>query len=69
MFAKQSHSYTPAEYLALEEKAEYKSEYFQGKIVAMAPGADLPAGQLGRSSSRLGDWFIIGRLVPEIGIV
>jgi len=28
--------YTPAEYLALEEKAEYKSEYWNGEIVAMA---------------------------------
>lgn len=30
--------YTPAEYLALEEKAETKSEYWNGEIVAMAGG-------------------------------
>lgn len=30
--------YTPAEYLALEEKAETRSEYWNGKIVAMAGG-------------------------------
>jgi Uma2 family endonuclease len=28
--------YTPEEYLALEEKAEYKSEYFRGEILQMA---------------------------------
>jgi Uma2 family endonuclease len=28
--------YTPEEYLALERKAEYKSEYIHGEIVAMA---------------------------------
>ena len=31
---------TPEEYLEIERKAEYKSEYFQGKMVAMA-GASL----------------------------
>ncbi len=35
MLAKQRHFYTREEYLALEEKAEYKSEYRQGEIVAM----------------------------------
>lgn len=30
--------YTPEEYLALEEKAEYKSEYDDGQITAMAGG-------------------------------
>jgi Uma2 family endonuclease len=30
--------YTPEEYLALEEKAEYKSEYYKGEIFAMAGG-------------------------------
>lgn len=30
--------YTPAEYLAMEEVAEYKSEYFDGKIYAMSGG-------------------------------
>jgi Uma2 family endonuclease len=27
---------TPAEYLELERRAEYKSEYFQGEVIAMA---------------------------------
>ncbi len=31
--------YTPEEYLALEEKAEYRSEYDNGIIVAMAGGS------------------------------
>lgn len=30
--------YTPAEYLAMEEVAEYKSEYYDGKIYAMSGG-------------------------------
>ncbi len=35
MLTKQHNSYTREEYLLLEEKAEYKSEYRQGEIVAM----------------------------------
>jgi|SRR5215213_7683438 len=31
--------YTPEEYLALEEKAEFRSEYENGEIVAMAGGS------------------------------
>ncbi len=31
--------YTPEEYLALEEKAEYRSEYESGEIIAMAGGS------------------------------
>ena len=31
--------YTPEEYLAMEETADYKSEYFQGEIFAMAGGS------------------------------
>ncbi|BAT51557.1 hypothetical protein NOS3756_04830 [Nostoc sp. NIES-3756] len=30
--------YTPEEYLALEETAEYKSEYIDGQIIPMAGG-------------------------------
>src|SRR5919199_712631 len=30
--------YTPEEYLALEEAADYKSEFYQGEIFAMAGG-------------------------------
>jgi Uma2 family endonuclease len=33
------HKYTVAEYLAMEEVAEYKSEYFEGEIFAMAGGS------------------------------
>lgn len=31
--------YTPKEYLALEEEAEYRSEYYQGEIFAMSGGS------------------------------
>ena len=31
-------TYTPAEYLELEEKAEFRSEYRDGEIVPMAGG-------------------------------
>ncbi len=34
----QTHYYTPEEYLELEEKAEYKSEYRDGEIVPMTGG-------------------------------
>ncbi len=34
------HFYTVAEYLALEEAAEYRSEYFEGEIFAMAGGTE-----------------------------
>jgi Uma2 family endonuclease len=36
--ATQKKSYTREEYLAREESAEYKSEYYDGEIVAMAGG-------------------------------
>lgn len=36
MLARDHHDYTHAEYFSLEEQADYKSEYRQGKIVAMA---------------------------------
>lgn len=39
MLAQQSHFYTYAKYFDLEEQAEYKSEYRQGQIVAMAGGS------------------------------
>lgn len=32
------HYYTPEEYLSLEEQADYKSEYRDGKIITMAGG-------------------------------
>lgn len=31
--------YSPEEYLALEETAEYKSEYYRGEIFTMAGGS------------------------------
>ena len=36
--AKKRKSYTPEEYLTLEEKAEFRSEYEDGIIIAMAGG-------------------------------
>lgn len=36
MLQRKKKFYTPAEYLALEETADYKSEYYQGEIFAMA---------------------------------
>ncbi|HEX2076581.1 MAG TPA: Uma2 family endonuclease [Longimicrobium sp.] len=53
--------YTPEEYLALERHAEFKSEYIDGRIVAMTPGGSAPhnfiagniyAGLLTRFSGR-----------------
>ena len=32
--------YTPSEYLELERKAEYRSEFFRGEIFAMAGGSE-----------------------------
>ena len=43
--------YTPEEYLALEEKAEFRSEYENGEIVAMA-GASLNHTQIASNISR-----------------
>ena len=37
--------YTPEEYLELERKADYKSEYYQGEIFAMS-GASLPHNKI-----------------------
>jgi Uma2 family endonuclease len=34
--------YTPEEYLALDRNAEFKSEYIDGRIIAMTPGARRP---------------------------
>ncbi len=34
----QSKTYTPEEYLVLEEKAEYRSEYWNGQIIKMSGG-------------------------------
>src|SRR5437660_5469544 len=38
--------YTPEEYLTLERRAEFKSEYFNGEIFAMA-GASRQHGRIG----------------------
>ena len=46
--------YTPEEYLALERRAELKSEYIDGHIVAM-------------SGARRAHVVIVGNLVREIG--
>lgn len=34
--------YTPEEYFALEHHAEFRSEYIDGRIIAMSPGASRP---------------------------
>jgi Uma2 family endonuclease len=34
--------YTPEEYFALEATAEHRSEYIDGEIIAMSPGAERP---------------------------
>lgn len=39
MYQRAKKFYTPEEYLALEESAAYKSEYFRGEIFAMAGGS------------------------------
>jgi Uma2 family endonuclease len=39
MQATQTRDYTPEEYLAIEEFAEYKSEYINGQIIPMAGGS------------------------------
>ena len=36
MLQRKKNFYTPAEYLALEETADYKSEYYRGEIFVMA---------------------------------
>lgn len=38
MQAKEQHSYSPEEYLALEETAEFRSEYHNGQVLPMAGG-------------------------------
>lgn len=50
MLAKEHHAYTHAEYFALEDEADYKSEYFHGQIVAMA-GASLNHNRLAKNIS------------------
>lgn len=49
--------YTPEEYLALEEAAEYRSEYYQGEIFAMAGGTprhnDIAMNIIGEFSRQL----------------
>ena len=39
--------YTPEEYLALERNAEFKSEYIDGRIIAMTPGGSAPHNFIG----------------------
>lgn len=46
--------YTPEEYLALEDKAEFRSEYDDGEIVAMA-GGSLNHARIVKNASRLLD--------------
>lgn len=39
MFERQKDYYSPEEYLALEETADYRSEYYRGEIFAMSGGS------------------------------
>ncbi|MGI8467263.1 MAG: Uma2 family endonuclease [Pyrinomonadaceae bacterium] len=48
----QTKKHTPAEYLALEEKAKYRSEYWNGEIVAMS-GAKIDHQQIIMNISRI----------------
>jgi Uma2 family endonuclease len=47
--------YTPEEYLTLEEKAEYKSEYDDGEIIVMAGGSLNNARIIGNIDRSLGN--------------
>src|SRR5882724_6518188 len=53
------HRFTEEEYLALELAAEYKSEYLNGEIFAMAGGTSnhsiLQSNMIAELSGRLGD--------------
>jgi Uma2 family endonuclease len=60
--------YTPEEYLALERNAEFRSEYIDGRIIAMSPGGSFPhnyiagnvyAGLLARFAGRSCHVFIV----------
>ncbi len=46
--------YTPEEYFALERHAEFRSEYIDGRIIAMSPGASRPHN------------LIVGALIHQI---
>jgi Uma2 family endonuclease len=46
MFQPKQNYYTPEEYLALEEEAEHRSEYYQGEIFAMSGGQSTIIGLL-----------------------
>ena len=52
--------YTPEEYLALEEKAEYKSEYRHGKIFALA-GASINHNRIAKNSAFAIDAALSGK--------
>jgi Uma2 family endonuclease len=60
--------YTPEEYLALERHAEFRSEYIDGRIIAMTPDGSFPhnyvagnvyAGLLARFAGRPCHVFIV----------
>ncbi len=48
MLNHQKQYYTPEEYLALEEEADYKNEYYQGEIFAMS-GASVNHNRIARN--------------------
>jgi Uma2 family endonuclease len=60
MLAKGRHLYTHAEYFALEEQADHKSEYFGGKIVAMA-SASLNHNRIAKNISFAIDNSVAGK--------
>jgi Uma2 family endonuclease len=54
------HRYTPEEYLALERNAEFKSEYIDGRIIAMSPGVS-------RGHNKIGGNVYIGLVARTAG--
>ena len=55
------HRITPEEYLAIERAAEFRSQYYDGRMYPMECSIEFPGGSPFRHS------LIIGNLVRELG--